>query len=181
VRLQTCGVGGRARGGIRVRDRDQPERLARASERLALVGAQMAAIEAAQAAARRAAPQASALGRMVQLKGIATTSASVLLDEGLVWRAFRNRRQLGGLLGFAPAKYESGDSSRDLGITRAGNKRLPAVMVQLAWGWCTGSARVRSRSGIRPGLGAANGPAKSALSHWRASCSSRSGAMSPTA
>jgi transposase len=110
-------------------------RIARTSERLALVGAQIAALEAAQAAARRAAPAASALGRLVQLKGIATTSASVLLDEGLVWRAFRNRRQLGGLLGFAPAKYESGDSSRDLGITRAGNKRLQSVMVQLAWGW----------------------------------------------
>ena len=106
-------------------------RIARAAERLALVGAQIAAIEAAQ----RAAPAASAFGRLVQLKGIATTSASVLVDEGLVWRAFRNRRQLGGLLGFAPAKYDSGDSSRDLGITRAGNKRLQSVMVQLAWGW----------------------------------------------
>jgi transposase len=52
-----------------------------------------------------------------------------------VWRAFHNRRQVGGLLGFAPAKYESGDSSRDQGITRAGNKRLQSVMVQLGWGW----------------------------------------------
>ena len=110
-------------------------RIARAAERLALVGAQIAAMEAAQLAATRAAPAASALGRLVQLKGIATTSASVLVDEGLVWRAFRNRRQLGGLLGFAPAKYDSGASSRDLGITRAGNKRLQSVMVQLAWGW----------------------------------------------
>ena len=30
---------------------------------------------------------ASAVRQLVQLKGIATTSASVLLDEGLVWRA----------------------------------------------------------------------------------------------
>ena len=54
-----------------------------------------------QAAVTAAAP-ASALRQLVQLKGVATTSASVLLDEGLVWRAFRNRRQIGGLLGFAP-------------------------------------------------------------------------------
>ena len=97
--------------------------------------AQLAAIEAAQLAATRPRLPASALARLVQLKGIATTSASVLLDEGLVWRAFRNRRQLGGLLGFAPAKSDSGASSRDQGISRAGNKRLQSVMVQLAWGW----------------------------------------------
>jgi transposase len=66
---------------------------------------------------------------------VATTGASVLIDEGLVWRGFRNRRQLGGLLGFAPLKYESGEVSRDQGISRAGNDRLQATMVQLAWSW----------------------------------------------
>ncbi len=49
--------------------------------------------------------------QLVRLKGVATTSASVLLDEGLVWRAFRNRRQIGGLLGFAPTPYDSGEST----------------------------------------------------------------------
>lgn len=110
-------------------------RIARATARLALVAEQVAAIEATQAATTAAAAPTSAHGRLVQLKGIATTSASVLLDEGLVWRAFRNRRQLGGLLGFAPIKYESGEASRDQGISRAGNDRLQSTMVQLAWGW----------------------------------------------
>ncbi len=110
-------------------------RIARAAARLALVTEQIAALEAQQAAAQATAAPDSALARLVQLKGVATTSASVLLDEGLVWRAFRNRRQLGGVLGFAPAKYDSGESSRDQGISRAGNDRLQAVMVQLAWNW----------------------------------------------
>jgi transposase len=110
-------------------------RIARADARLALLAAQVADIEAQQAAATRAADSSSPLARLVQLKGVATTSASVLLDEGVVWRAFRNRREIGGLLGFAPARYDSGDSSRDQGITRAGNKRLQSVMVQLAWSW----------------------------------------------
>lgn len=110
-------------------------RLARAVARLEIVAAQIAALEAQQAVATRAAAPESPRARLVQLKGIATTSASVLLDEGLVWREFRNRRQIGGLLGFAPAKYDSGDSSRDQGISRAGNQRLQSVMVQLAWGW----------------------------------------------
>ena len=52
-----------------------------------------------------------------------------------MWRAFQNRRQLGGLLGFAPVKYESGETSRDQGISRAGNDRLQSTMVQLAWSW----------------------------------------------
>ena len=42
---------------------------------------------------------------------------------------------MGGLLGFAPAQYESGESARDKGISRAGNERLQAVSVQLAWKW----------------------------------------------
>jgi transposase len=110
-------------------------RIARATTRLTLVAEQVAEIEAAQAETTAAAAPTSAHGRLVQLKGIATTSASVLLDEGLVWREFRNRRQLGGLLGFAPVKYESGEASRDQGISRAGNDRLQSTMVQLAWGW----------------------------------------------
>jgi transposase len=110
-------------------------RIARAEARLTLLAEQLAAIQEAQAATARTAAPSSALRRLVNVKGIATTSASVLMEEGLEWRAFQNRRQLGGLLGFAPAKYDSGETSHDQGISRAGNKRLQSAMVQLAWGW----------------------------------------------
>jgi transposase len=110
-------------------------RLARADARLAVLAEQIATIDAAQAAARQAARPESALGRLVRLKGVGTTSASVLLDEGLVWRAFQNRREVGGLLGFAPTHYQSGEAIRDQGISRAGNPRLQAVSIQLAWTW----------------------------------------------
>ena len=96
---------------------------------------QIAELDAQQQAAVTAAAPASALHQLVQLKGVATTSASVLLDEGLVWRAFRNRRQIGGLLGFAPTPYTSGESAQEQGISRAGNKRLQAISIQLAWTW----------------------------------------------
>jgi transposase len=111
------------------------DRLARAEARRALLGEQIATLDAAQAAVVAAAPRDSALGRLVALRGVATTSATVLLEEGLVWRAFRNRRQLGGLLGFTPARYNSGTRERDQGITRAGNASLQAVSIQLAWNW----------------------------------------------
>src|SRR5262245_32422260 len=109
------------------------DRLARTYAGLELLEDQIAAIDHQQRDGAAAAP--SPLTDLMQLKGVATTSASILLDEGLIWRAFRNRRQVGGLLGFAPAKYESGTVSRDQGISRAGNARLQAVSVQLAWNW----------------------------------------------
>jgi transposase len=110
-------------------------RLARAETRLAVIEGQIADLEAHQQAAVSTAAPTSALRQLVQLKGVATTSASVLLDEGLVWRAFRNRRQIGGLLGFAPTPYDSGASAREQGISRAGNARLQAMSIQLAWNW----------------------------------------------
>jgi transposase len=110
-------------------------RIARAEARRALIREQIAALETQQRAARATAPATSALRRLVQLKGVATTSASVLLDEGLVWREFRNRREIGGLLGFTPTPHQSGQVARDQGISRAGNARLQAIAIQLAWNW----------------------------------------------
>jgi transposase len=110
-------------------------RLGRAHTRWVALAAQIAALQAQQTAAVTAAAPDSALDRLVRVKGVATTSASVLLDEGLVWRAFRNRREVGGVLGFTPTPYQSGDRHHEQGIGRAGNHRLQAISVQLAWQW----------------------------------------------
>jgi transposase len=110
-------------------------RLERAAARLEVIAAHVAALDAQQQAVVTAAAAASPVRQLVDLKGIATTSASVLLDEGLVWRQFRNRREIGGLLGFAPTPYDSGESTHEQGISRAGNARLQAISIQLAWNW----------------------------------------------
>lgn len=110
-------------------------RIARAEGRLALLTDQVATLDAVQTQQTRASAPGEARHRLVQLRGIGVTGAAILLDEGLAWREFRNRRQVGGLLGFAPAHYSSGAIARDQGIRRAGNKRLQSVLVQLAWGW----------------------------------------------
>ena len=106
-------------------------RLARAETRLAGLEAQIAELDAQQQAAVATAAPESALRQLVQLKGVATTSASILLDEGLVWREFRNRRQIGGLLGFAPTPYDSGDSAREQGISRAAPSDQHSARVEL--------------------------------------------------
>jgi transposase len=110
-------------------------RLARAEARVALLQAQIEELEAQQAATVAAAAPTSALGRLVHVKGVGTTGASVLIAEGLVWRAFRNRREIGGLLGFAPTPFQSGEIAHEQGISRAGNPRLQAISIQLAWTW----------------------------------------------
>jgi len=110
-------------------------RIARAEARLRVLAEQVATLDAEQTAQTRTAAPTSARGRLVRLRGIATTSTAVLLEEGLEWRAFQNRRQAGGLLGFAPAHHASGEVCRDQGIRGSGNPRLQSVMVQLAWGW----------------------------------------------
>jgi transposase len=110
-------------------------RLARADTREEGLAKQIAALDAQQQVAVTVAVPGTPLHQLVQLKGVAATSASVLLEEGLVWRAFRNRRQIGGLLGFAPTPYASGASTREQGISRAGNHRLQTISIQLAWNW----------------------------------------------
>lgn len=110
-------------------------RIARAEARRRAIEDQIAGLDEAQRSATAAAGADSALGRLVRVKSVATTSAAVLLDEGLVWRAFRNRREVGGLLGFAPTPYQSGERRHEQGIARAGNRRLQAISVQLAWQW----------------------------------------------
>jgi len=91
-----------------------------------------------RAAARRPA-LTSAPGRLVAqlqtLRAIGPITAHVLTSELFAWRQIRNGRELGALVGLVPAPYQSGETYREQGITRAGNTHVRRVMVQLAWGW----------------------------------------------
>jgi transposase len=69
------------------------------------------------------------------LRAIGPIGAWVLTTEIFGWRQIRNGRQLGPLGGLVPAIYQSGETARDQGITRAGNKYVRRLMVQLAWSW----------------------------------------------
>jgi transposase len=73
--------------------------------------------------------------RLPTLRGIGPVGAWVLATEIFGWREIRNARQLGGLVGLVPAPFQSGETAHDQGITRAGNKHVRRLMVQLAWSW----------------------------------------------
>jgi transposase len=72
---------------------------------------------------------------LLGLKGIGVQSAWLLMREVLGWRQFRNRRQVGALAGLTGTPYSSGDTEREQGISKAGNRRLRWLMVQAAWSW----------------------------------------------
>jgi transposase len=74
--------------------------------------------------------------QLVLLKGIAMTSAWVFVREFFGWRQFRNRRELASLAGLAPLPYQSGESlNREQGISKAGNRRIRTMIVEISWGW----------------------------------------------
>ena len=70
-----------------------------------------------------------------QLCGIAMTSSWVFVMELFGWRKFSNRREVAGALGLTPTPYQSGDSAHEQGISRAGNRRVRAMAIEIAWSW----------------------------------------------
>lgn len=81
------------------------------------------------------APTAAAVSKLDGVRGIGPLSARVLATELFGWREIRNPRQLGALVGLIPGRYQSGETTRDLGITRAGNAHVRRLSVELAWLW----------------------------------------------
>ena len=70
-----------------------------------------------------------------QLCGIAMKSSWVFVRELFGWRQFSNRREVAGALGLTPMPYQSGDSAHEQGISRAGNRRVRAMAIEIAWSW----------------------------------------------
>ena len=73
--------------------------------------------------------------KLSRLKAIGPRSSWMFSHEFFAWRQFQNRRQVAGLAGLAGGRYDSGGSTKDLGITKAGNKRVRRMAVEVAWIW----------------------------------------------
>ena len=112
-------------------------RLLREFERWRLVGRQVHELEKERTEAIRAGagPEVEQVRQLLNLKGIGENGAWLLVNELFAWRRFENRRQLGSLAGLTPTPYDSGESRREQGISKAGNRRVRWMMVQLSWGW----------------------------------------------
>jgi transposase len=80
-------------------------------------------------------PAIEQVRRLLRLKGIGVNSAWIDVMEFFAWRNFRNRRELGSLSGLTPTPYRSGDSARECGISKAGNRPIRAMAIEVAWSW----------------------------------------------
>lgn len=73
--------------------------------------------------------------QLEELKGIGAVGALTLSAEFFGWREFKNRRQVGSLAGLTDSHWKSDGIDRQQGISKAGNPRIRALTVELAWGW----------------------------------------------
>jgi transposase len=113
-------------------------------ERLKLLLELIGTVEAERDAVVKADQPASEADRKIRalakLKGIGPEIATVLYNE-VFYRQFANRRDVAAYVGLTPSLFASGDLRHDQGISKAGNPRARATMVELAWLW------VRHQSG----------------------------------
>ena len=98
---------------------------------------QIAEVEAERRAQLQTSSDASIeqVRQLMLLKGMGINGAWLLVMEFFGWRAFKNRREVGGLAGLTPTPYQSGESAREQGITKSGNRHVRWITTQLAWGW----------------------------------------------
>jgi transposase len=108
-------------------------RLERECERLALVEKQFHELEATLLEQLPEAVQ-QRVRHLMKLKAVGPVGATRLVLE-LFWRNFNNRRQVGACVGLAPQPYDSGQSQVDQGISKQGNRRVRALLIEMAWFW----------------------------------------------
>lgn len=73
--------------------------------------------------------------QMLGIRGIGIETAWLLEKEFFGWRQFRNKKEVASLSGLSPTPYSSGESNREQGISKAGNRRVRSIMVEISWGW----------------------------------------------
>lgn len=114
------------------------ERIRREYERMKVVEENLATLKKQQReklSSKQSSPSLEKIRKLKQLRGIAAGSSWVFVMELFGWRQFRNRREVGGSLGMTPMPYQSGDSAREQGISRAGNRRARTMAIEIAWSW----------------------------------------------
>jgi transposase len=129
-----------APGAIRVCDgQGLPARLGeevqRELDRLDLVGRQLAEVEEGL---EQEVTSGDVVGertqRVARLKSVGLVASRVLGLEFL-WRDFRNRREVAAAVGLTGTPHQSGEMAHEQGISKAGNRRVRAVIIEIAWVW----------------------------------------------
>jgi transposase len=113
------------------------KRLVREYERLEMVKGQIKQVEAERADLVKSAesPEVEMVRQLLTLRGIGINSSWLYVMEFFGWREFRNRREVGALAGLTPTPHQSGDEAWERGISKAGNRHIRSMAIQIAWTW----------------------------------------------
>ena len=112
-------------------------RLEREYELMQVVNEQIKHLEAERRALVRHSERSDVemVRQLMRMKGIGIGSAWQWVMEFFAWREFQNRRQVGALSGLTPTPYQSGEDSREQGISKEGHVYVRGIAIQIAWGW----------------------------------------------
>jgi transposase len=75
------------------------------------------------------------VAKLERLRAIGPISSWDLVYEFFGWRSFKNVKQVAGAAGLTPSPYSSGQMQVEQGISKAGNRRIRTLMIELAWSW----------------------------------------------
>jgi len=112
-------------------------RLRREYERLQLVAGQIEEVVAERAHALKTSSSSDVkkVRQLLHLRGIGINSSWLYVMEFFSWREFRNRREVGALAGLTPTPFQSGDGAWERGISKAGNRYIRSIAIEIAWDW----------------------------------------------
>ncbi len=114
------------------------QRLLREFERMQVVNRQIRQLEAERVKRIRKGEtngNVAKVRKLLRLKGLGMNSTWLYVHEVFGWRHVHNRRELASLVGLVPTPYRSGEEDYEQGISKAGNRRMRALAVEIAWVW----------------------------------------------
>jgi transposase len=111
--------------------------LAREFERLQLVGQQLKLVERQmnEALSQPASRAQEMVAQLMLLRSLGRDTSWPLVHEFFGWRRFHNGKQVGSAAGLTGTPYLTGGGGPDQGISKAGNKRVRTLTIELAWRW----------------------------------------------
>lgn len=112
-------------------------RMEREHQRLQMTRQQIKDLEAQRRKLLRTSdhPSVEQVRHLMRLKSIGVNIAWLVVMEYFSWREFRNRKEVGALTGLTGTPYVSGGSSREQGISKAGNRYVRGMIIEIAWLW----------------------------------------------
>jgi transposase len=111
-------------------------RLARVHERLRLVEDQISTlVKEKMQRLKEENARMTQVAQLLRLPGIGPVSSWTFVMEFFGWRRFRNRREVAALAGLTPTPYDSDNRLREQGISKAGNRRVRTLAIEIAWTW----------------------------------------------